>query len=387
MADMEKMAADPHTAPEALAKLAHEHPELQPLIADNPAIYVDLLQWIAEHGTDEGKAAANARLAKSAPEVPPTPTGNKGWLVAASIFFGVIIIAIVVWILVVSPWGSDDDSAATSMPQSSAQSSNEPVDATALDAAIAAGEDAVTRAQEELNVAQEKAGDNPDLGTTQMFVETQEAMRGVNTAIAQARDLKGEVAQGDPTDQLVAQIEASAQSISEATTKLERVTQEMTKAVQAAPQASTCEAPVPGAYSCAGGPIPENASEIWVGSNEYQPRVGVVETPSGNIKCYADPTRVDCIVREADPGAYPEMEHGGVAGALMEGSGPVTATRYGGVPHAFTSDPVGTVLGYGDVGYFDDYAFASSEEGLTLWNASSGNGALINRSGLHTFAR
>lgn len=55
-------AADPNAAAEELQELAYQHPELQAQIAENPAAYRGLLEWISEHGTDAGRAAANQRL-------------------------------------------------------------------------------------------------------------------------------------------------------------------------------------------------------------------------------------------------------------------------------------------------------------------------------------
>lgn len=53
-------AADPSTPLEDLAKLAHEHPELRPIVAANPSTYPDLLAWLR----DLGDSAVDAALAE-----------------------------------------------------------------------------------------------------------------------------------------------------------------------------------------------------------------------------------------------------------------------------------------------------------------------------------
>ena len=62
MATPESLASDPLADPAALAELAHQHPELQRQIAENPAAYPGLLEWISSYGTQDGKDAATARL-------------------------------------------------------------------------------------------------------------------------------------------------------------------------------------------------------------------------------------------------------------------------------------------------------------------------------------
>ncbi len=71
MAMPESMASDPATAPDALAGLAYERPDLQPLIAQNPAAYDGLIDWILQYGTPAGIASAKERLRAKATEVPP----------------------------------------------------------------------------------------------------------------------------------------------------------------------------------------------------------------------------------------------------------------------------------------------------------------------------
>lgn len=54
-------AADPATDLAQLAALAHEHPELRPLVAANPSTYPGLLEWLAQFDDAEIQAALNAR--------------------------------------------------------------------------------------------------------------------------------------------------------------------------------------------------------------------------------------------------------------------------------------------------------------------------------------
>jgi len=64
-------ALDPQTIPARLAELASNHPETQVAIASHPAAYEGLLRWLAEHGSNEVRAAIEARTRVNA--VPPPP--------------------------------------------------------------------------------------------------------------------------------------------------------------------------------------------------------------------------------------------------------------------------------------------------------------------------
>ena len=45
---LQNLAADPRSTPERLAELAQQHPQLRTIIAENPASYPELVQWIAD---------------------------------------------------------------------------------------------------------------------------------------------------------------------------------------------------------------------------------------------------------------------------------------------------------------------------------------------------
>ena len=61
-------AADPNTPQVQLHMLAGDHPELRPLIAQNPNTYPELLQWLSEQGDPAIDAALARRSAAAAPE-------------------------------------------------------------------------------------------------------------------------------------------------------------------------------------------------------------------------------------------------------------------------------------------------------------------------------
>lgn len=56
----ERRAADPATAPEVLAELAYQHPELREVIAENPSAYDGLREWIASAGTTPAPVQASS---------------------------------------------------------------------------------------------------------------------------------------------------------------------------------------------------------------------------------------------------------------------------------------------------------------------------------------
>lgn len=61
MTDPASRAADPVTSHEELYELASDHPELRPLIAENPNTYPDLVDWLASLGDPEIDAALRRR--------------------------------------------------------------------------------------------------------------------------------------------------------------------------------------------------------------------------------------------------------------------------------------------------------------------------------------
>lgn len=78
MSTPEQLAGDPSVSPGKLSEIAYYSPELQPVIAENPAAQQDLLDWMAQWGTPEGKEAAMRRLqgAAAAQQGEPKPTSG-----------------------------------------------------------------------------------------------------------------------------------------------------------------------------------------------------------------------------------------------------------------------------------------------------------------------
>lgn len=66
----EQQAADPTTPPQTLADLAATYPQLQPVIALNPATYDGLLDWLRQYGGADVQAALAARAAGATPPPP-----------------------------------------------------------------------------------------------------------------------------------------------------------------------------------------------------------------------------------------------------------------------------------------------------------------------------
>lgn len=73
----QRVALDPATAPEVLAAIAAERPELRASVALNPTAYPGLLQWLADLG-DPAVDAALAARASGATNVPPPPPAPPG---------------------------------------------------------------------------------------------------------------------------------------------------------------------------------------------------------------------------------------------------------------------------------------------------------------------
>ncbi|TFD87765.1 NPCBM/NEW2 domain-containing protein [Cryobacterium serini] len=67
---LQNLAADPQSSPERLAELAQQYPELRETIAQNPASYPGLLQWIAEVTAADLAAAELANVELVAADLP-----------------------------------------------------------------------------------------------------------------------------------------------------------------------------------------------------------------------------------------------------------------------------------------------------------------------------
>lgn len=154
--------------------------------------------------------------------------------------------------------------------------------------------------------------------------------------------------------------------------------------------ARPCNTSVPDAYKCAGGPIPSNAIPLTV--FDTQQNITAIVTPSGNITCdsYADfiqcrmgkrwPAGVNPIRKNGGP-----MENEGVDAVTLHTSGPIGAGVATDAPAGAAFQARRQELPYGTVWRHDNYVLASEEAGLTIWNADTGFGALINRDGYFPF--
>lgn len=157
-----------------------------------------------------------------------------------------------------------------------------------------------------------------------------------------------------------------------------------------------CKAPVPGVYACAGGAIPKKAKPLTTAyTSQYGTSGATLVMPSRNIGCdifdASDvwEAHVSCRVDSWEPTMNPNYydEIGGQVTATLGSSGPAEFGQAGDVPDYSGANeaPAGQVLKYGKIAYHGVFVFASSEEGLTIWNSATGYGALLNRSGMQTF--
>lgn len=151
----------------------------------------------------------------------------------------------------------------------------------------------------------------------------------------------------------------------------------------------TCVAPVPGAYPCAGRGIPAEATEL---TNTGAYGITTFMMPSRNIGCDVYSNGVTCVVDSWATSIFEGFDPhiGGYVTAGVGDSGPAYLGQGTDVP-AFTGAnpgaPAGEIIPYGTVWYVGDYVFSSAKSGLTLWNARTGEGALIKRAGFYPFPR
>lgn len=69
------IAHDPNATPEQLSQVAEHHPDLDAVVAAHPNAYSDLLDWLAQYGSEAAQQTVAARRAAQDPE-PTTPTAT-----------------------------------------------------------------------------------------------------------------------------------------------------------------------------------------------------------------------------------------------------------------------------------------------------------------------
>ena len=165
---------------------------------------------------------------------------------------------------------------------------------------------------------------------------------------------------------------------------------------------ANCTPPVEGAYPCAGGPVPAEATEVQSVIVSYGTHTAVIASPSGNIGCdiyvYGAESSMLCIVESwstaapVEPvnipphGGVPTLDFGDGSAPPVYGGGKTDAPYF--MPGACPSEtgPVTTqVIGYGQIVHYGGFVCASAETGMTCWNASTGHGAFFSRDALRTF--
>ena len=140
-----------------------------------------------------------------------------------------------------------------------------------------------------------------------------------------------------------------------------------------------------GAYSNAGGPIPDGATKITaVGSDG----TALIRTPTGNIGCEFSATAyAGCGVSsymsdvpygkdEAGPAWWIDLSAANAIPRIVSHSQP-GSWEVG--SHTVQTVPYGSVVHYGS------YVCASESPGLTCWNTANGHGAFMRRSSTTVF--
>lgn len=165
-----------------------------------------------------------------------------------------------------------------------------------------------------------------------------------------------------------------------------------------------CEAPVEGAYACAGGPVPAEATGVTSVIESSGSPTATPVTPTGNIGCdiyvgMTDRPNMACVVlswrddppippRDADSDwGYPILNFGdGREEPFFGGAkGDPFCFMDGACPGEDGEVVPAQVVEYGEVVHFEGFVCASAENGLTCWNAETGRGAFFNRTTFSTF--
>lgn len=99
-------------------------------------------------------------------------------------------------------------------------------------------------------------------------------------------------------------------------------------------------------------------------------------TPTGNIACVIEPTRVSCSIAERDDTYDDPCSPNAVVSTLTLDTG--TATSY--CDRDYLTPSVGEpTLEYGETTTYGDYACKSEFDGVTCWNMNTGNNLFIAR--------
>lgn len=156
--------------------------------------------------------------------------------------------------------------------------------------------------------------------------------------------------------------------------------------------AEVCDAPVEGAFPCAGQGIPDEAKLVSsVGQVAYMKGdIATIMLPSEHIGCEVVHERLTCLVTtwpdDIDPNR--DVRVPGATSINLDADGPTHMEAKADAPFwggGIEGVPRGQVLPYGTVWFYKDFVFASEPNGLTFWNVNSHHGALINGDGYWPF--
>lgn len=419
MVDLHALASDPNTPAATLAQLAAERPELQPLIAQNPAAYAGLLDWIMQYGTPEGRAAATQRLQYQAvvdaaaqysapaagvrshgqpPGVPdgaPAPGKSKKalWIILAALSVVVVAVGAVALFIGRTPAEPPVDERAEAVAE-------------LLDS-IHSAESSLAEAQAALDDLRGFAEDDPEVaGTVETTEEALDEFAGLLEDARTAATLTPEGGADESAE--VTLLVVTARELDEATADFDGLTEDirrMTAELADRPSSEGkeneqdggggCVPVAEGAYPCAGGPIPEEARPITSLDDEWatlQLSLGAPGAyPHGcSVYTLEGERRATCSSEIPVEFFFPAACEGDGDGCrsratlILGYSGPVE----GGAPYSqappYTGEfgtPQGEMLYPGDVVYHGDYVFAVTDSGVTFWNASTGYGTYTDHSG------
>lgn len=380
MSDPKQLAADPSTTPEVLAQLAYQHPELHPLIAQHPNAYPELVAWIVEYGSP--RPAKKSRV--------PWIVGGVAVLVAAVIG--------VVFLFTQRGGGEEQDPFNHALLE--------------LEAAIEAGEVSLEKsqtAQNELISRLEvitEVSDADEAKTVEyawdLFAASVDAEARLSKALEEGHAMADAAREtSDKTGEIVEDVRLATENLALTTTEADELsadTEEVIESLdesqlggpddQASASSTECKPPVPGAYPCAGGPIPDEARPITSVDSEWATlRFGFPgdEWDRGcYVRTYEGEQQAVCSTETLFESIWPEKCVGGgewcssnVTLGLGESGPAEPGAPFSEAPPYFGEygPPKGEMIVPGDVVYHDDFVFALSPDGMTVWNARSGYGA------------
>lgn len=353
--------------------LAASRPDLHEQIIAHPNVYPELITWIQQHRQVPSSSSPAGSPSRGAVK---KPHGYQPLWIALAVIVVFALVGGGIWWSYKPSNGQYDEALA------------------GLQSSITQAEQSVLQAQTALDKLSLRVDASADSEVTELITKADGAITAVKDALDKAQQTLALAQTQGSSKKTIDELNDASNSLVSLTASLDEVTgsvEEITDELQTAPgsapesesepepelepepETAACTAPVAGTYPCAGRAIPADAQPLPATGGQYY-----VRTPSRNILCLVQEgssQEAACQVLNWDGGGENNGVRLGSSGPALPAAGDFGAAWEIEAPTA----------AYRTVWHVGNFVFASSQDGLTVWNAKSGYGALINRNAISTF--